>query len=139
MRKKLNNQSLSLLRYINEYLKAHNYAPTLREMMTKLGYSSTSVTEFQVRKLESAGLITRQFNKARSLCLTSDALKLLKDDAPGVSTLTLPLPPEHGEAVLQAVKRTLQDAGVVEENIRRVTVEWHDPEAPHVEVELCPC
>lgn len=105
----MNNQDRLLLQYIAHYWREQETAPTLREMMLAVSYSSTSVTDARLRQLEHDGLITRVANVARSIRLTPAARTLLATAPVFRSiTLTLPFPPSLNHLYLRSGRRVMK-------------------------------
>jgi len=57
----------AVFRAIVEHLAEHEYPPTLRELMTATGISSTSVMSGYLRRLEAAGRIRRERGSPRAI------------------------------------------------------------------------
>ena len=66
MRSKTTTQQ-RVLRYIREFVHAHGYGPTVREIRDALGISSTSVVHSHLNRLERQWLITREPGLARTI------------------------------------------------------------------------
>ncbi len=66
-----------MLNFIWQYLRENGMPPAYRDIEKGIGASSTSVVSYHVKRLESMGLLNRQKYIARSLSLTSDAIRLL--------------------------------------------------------------
>lgn len=67
----------NMLDFIWQYLRQHGMPPAYRDIEKGIGASSVSVVSYHVQRLETMGLLNRQKNVARSLRLTSDAIRLL--------------------------------------------------------------
>lgn len=67
----------AILGFILAFIRSHRYAPTIREMQDGLGVSSSSVIAYNLKHLETAGLITRAPDTARGIVLTAEAIALL--------------------------------------------------------------
>lgn len=132
---KLNKTDMALLRYLASYHKEHGFAPVIREM-AKNEVTSTSVIEHRLGKLEAEKLITRKFNKARSVRITpAGQARLVKRKAAPVTRIVLPFTGESHpvDVLFDALKR----AELPTTQLSRLTVEWHDdPRDPRVEVEF---
>ena len=59
--------SMLLFKWIKVYIKQHGYAPTIREIVDGLGYSSTSTALYGVRRLKENGYITFEENRSRTI------------------------------------------------------------------------
>lgn len=58
-----------MLAYIQEFIQEHGYPPTIREIGRKLGISSTSVVNYNLNKLKTAGYLDRDGQVSRGLKL----------------------------------------------------------------------
>ena len=58
-----------ILDYIRDHLDLHGYPPTIREIGRHEGISSTSVVNYHLNKLVTAGRISRAFGISRGLDL----------------------------------------------------------------------
>jgi repressor LexA len=88
----LTDRQSRILNYIVSFLAQHSYPPTIREIGSALNISSTSVVNYNLNKLEKAGLIERDSQVSRGL----------KVSAPSVFT-----PPEPGQTVRVPVLGTI--------------------------------
>lgn len=61
--------------YICTYTDEHGRPPTYREIKDACGYRSMAGVQFQLKKLEAAGLIVRDPFTARGIMIASDAVK----------------------------------------------------------------
>ena len=61
------NKEKQLLNFINEYVDANGYPPTVREMCHAVKVSSTSTIAYYLNKLENNGFIKKSPNKNRAL------------------------------------------------------------------------
>lgn len=68
---KLTDRQSRILNYIVTFLAKHGYPPTIREIGHALDISSTSVVNYNLNKLERAGLIERDSQVSRGLKVTS--------------------------------------------------------------------
>lgn len=65
----LSERQQRILRFIYEYTNKHHYPPTIREIGDNVGISSTSVVNYNLRKLEENDLISRDREVSRGLSL----------------------------------------------------------------------
>ena len=72
-------RQLLVLRIIAGSIKKHGTPPTLREIASALGASSTTGALDHVKLLLQKGLLTRKANSARSLVLTTAGLRAIGD------------------------------------------------------------
>ena len=63
----LTKRQKQILDFITEFIQAHDYAPSYREIAEHFGLSSTATIHEHVKSLEDKGLITSSHNAARSL------------------------------------------------------------------------
>lgn len=68
---KLTDRQAEVLGHIKRLIEANGYAPTIRELATCLGITSTNGVETHLVELERKGLITRTPGRSRSLKLAS--------------------------------------------------------------------
>lgn len=68
--KKLSNPQQTIYEYILSYTAEHSYPPSVREICTAVGLSSTSTVHAHMRSLEKRGLIVRDGNKQRAINVT---------------------------------------------------------------------
>ena len=66
---KLSERQKSMLVFIAEFVEGNNYPPTIREIGTACGISSTSVVKYNLTKLERGKLIKRDKEVSRGLSL----------------------------------------------------------------------
>ena len=65
----LSDRQRRIMIFIREYLEAHNYPPTIREIGQAVGISSTSVVKYNLERLVEKGLIERSGEVSRGLKL----------------------------------------------------------------------
>jgi repressor LexA len=65
--KKLSDRQKNILKYIEDYLDERGYPPSIREIGDKVGISSTSVVDYNLRVLEREGRIRRDREVSRGL------------------------------------------------------------------------
>jgi len=70
MRQKVGND-MHLLTCIYQYISAHGYAPTIRELGTLAGIGSTSTVFTRLNSLEESKLIKRVPDTPRTLTITA--------------------------------------------------------------------
>lgn len=86
------NRGAEILAVIQDYQAHYGYAPSVREIMVRVGLSSTAAVHHHLIKLERAGMIQRGAGRGRAIRVTVDAavfeqalMAVLMD--PGVSEL----------------------------------------------------
>jgi repressor LexA len=65
--KKLSDRQKNILKYIEDYVEERGYPPSIREIGDKVGISSTSVVDYNLRVLEREGRIRRDREVSRGL------------------------------------------------------------------------
>jgi len=71
----LSERQKSILAFIAEYVEGNSYPPTIREIGTACGISSTSVVKYNLTKLEREELIRRDKEVSRGLSLDWERLR----------------------------------------------------------------
>lgn len=66
-RKKLSQRQKDILYYIEECIAANRHPPSIREICQKCDISSTSVADYNLKRLEEMGHIDRQSNISRGI------------------------------------------------------------------------
>lgn len=65
----LSQRQERILSYIREFVQDHGYPPAIRDIQSKLQISSTSVVAYNLKALQSKGLIDRESNVSRGIKL----------------------------------------------------------------------
>src|SRR5437588_4597066 len=65
--KKLSDRQQNILKYIEDYVDERGYPPSIRDIGDKVGISSTSVVDYNLRVLEREGRIRRDREVSRGL------------------------------------------------------------------------
>src|SRR5437762_13852435 len=65
--KKLSDRQKNILKYIEAYVDERGYPPSIREIGDRVGISSTSVVDYNLRVLERDGYIRRDREVSRGL------------------------------------------------------------------------
>jgi repressor LexA len=71
----LSNRQKDILDYIEDFVQDHGYPPAIRQIQEKLDISSTSVVAYNLKALESKGMIKREGKVSRGITM-SDATPL---------------------------------------------------------------
>jgi repressor LexA len=71
--KKLSERQKNILKYIEAYVDERGYPPSIREIGDRVGISSTSVVDYNLKILEREGRIRRDREVSRGLELVGDA------------------------------------------------------------------
>lgn len=83
---KLSTKQLNILKCIYDSIGDNGYPPTVREIGSEVGLSSTSTVHGHLARLEKAGYLQRDASKTRAIELTQEALNAL-----GVEPKAIPL------------------------------------------------
>src|SRR5438309_11927831 len=71
--KKLSDRQKNILKYIEDYVDERGYPPSIREIGDRVGISSTSVVDYNLRVLEREGHIRRDREVSRGLEIVGSA------------------------------------------------------------------
>ncbi len=69
MAKRISEKQRRILEFVGEYVNDNGYPPSMREICSEAGISSTSVVSYNLDRLEDAGLIVRDREVSRGLRL----------------------------------------------------------------------
>lgn len=83
---KLSTKQLNILKCIFDSVGDNGYPPTVREIGSAVGLSSTSTVHGHLARLEKAGYLQRDASKTRAIELTQEAMNVL-----GVEPKEIPL------------------------------------------------
>ena len=78
MNKRLTDRQADVLRAIADLTERRPYPPTIREIQSEVGASSTSVASYRIRALERMGYVNRTPRIARGIVITEAGRDLLK-------------------------------------------------------------
>jgi repressor LexA len=65
--KSLSAKQMSILRFIREFIREHDYPPSIRDIQDGCGISSTSVVDYNLKALERLGHIRRDREVSRAI------------------------------------------------------------------------
>lgn len=65
----LSTRQKEILTYIEEFVQDHGYPPAIRQIQEKLDISSTSVVAYNLKALESKGLLKREGKVSRGITI----------------------------------------------------------------------
>lgn len=71
------SKQIEVLRCIHLYRKQHRLSPTIREIGELTNTQSSSVVNYQLRRLEAMGCVVRHTRRSRAIMLTEKALHYL--------------------------------------------------------------
>ena len=66
----LSQRQTRMLAFMQDFIDKHSYPPTIREITEACRISSTSVIDYNLRRLEHRNYLTRKPGSARSIVLT---------------------------------------------------------------------
>jgi repressor LexA len=69
----LSTRQKDILGYIEEFVQGHGYPPAIRQIQEKLDISSTSVVAYNLKALESKGMIRREGKVSRGITMADAA------------------------------------------------------------------
>ena len=76
-RKPLSLRQQGIMEFIRKYLGENRFPPSIREIGKAVGISSTSVVNYNLRRLEERGYLSREKEVSRGLRLSADAPDLV--------------------------------------------------------------
>src|SRR5918911_3745493 len=65
----LSNRQKDILDYIEDFVQDHGYPPAIRQIQEQLDISSTSVVAYNLKALETKGLLKRQGKVSRGITI----------------------------------------------------------------------
>ncbi len=74
-RQKLSEKQRNILRFIETYIDTHGFPPTIRQIGEATGIASTSVVNYNLNKLVTAGYLARSARSSRGLRLVKNGKK----------------------------------------------------------------
>lgn len=77
MAKVAKNKQMAVLNYIHKQVEDHGYPPTVREICSAVGLSSTSTVHGHISRLIEQGFLQKDPSKPRALEITSKGLGIL--------------------------------------------------------------
>ncbi len=84
----------SILQFLQQYIEANSFPPSVRDIGRAVGISSTSVVDFHLRALESDGYIRRARDISRGIEVLSAPKPSTAGSVPVVGTIAAGLPIE---------------------------------------------
>lgn len=87
---KLNDKQKEIFEYIKEIISQRGIAPSVREIGSAVGLSSTSSVQYNLNALEEAGYITRESNLKRTIRICGSAATV--NHIPLLGTVTAGVP-----------------------------------------------
>ena len=80
MKNKLSQRQQRILEFIQKFMDEHQYPPTVRDIQNGCEVSSTSVVDYNLRKLQEMGYLTREPEVSRGIELIGEGLRGSKRD-----------------------------------------------------------
>jgi repressor LexA len=65
--RELSSKQRNILRFLRDFINEHDYPPSIRQIQEGCGISSTSVVDYNLKKLESQGHIRRDREVSRAI------------------------------------------------------------------------
>ncbi len=90
MAKELPERQRRVLDCIEEYVGAHGFPPTVREIGDAIGVNSTSLISYYLKRLEERGLISREPAMSRAIQLTAPATEEIPIELNDDNVLAVP-------------------------------------------------
>ena len=87
----LSNRQKKIMEFIESFITAHGYPPTIREIGEAVGIASTSVVNYNLNKLVEHGLIARSPKVSRGLWLANHDSELPVGYAEAAHLVQIPL------------------------------------------------
>lgn len=72
MKKKISDKQRRIIDFLERYINERGYPPSIRDIQSGCGISSTSVVDYNLNILESRGLIERHADVSRGIRLMTD-------------------------------------------------------------------
>lgn len=69
----LTKRQKQIVDYLRRYLSTHGYAPTFDEIAHQFGFSSKGTVYKHIKALQNKGLVRHEWNRTRSIELTSES------------------------------------------------------------------
>lgn len=88
---KLNDKQKEIFEYIKEIISQRGIAPSVREIGSAVGLSSTSSVQYNLNALEEAGYITRESNLKRTIRICGSAATVSHIPLLGTVTAGVPI------------------------------------------------
>lgn len=92
-RQEPSSKQIGVLRCIHLYWKQNRLSPTIREIGERTGIQSSSVVNYQLKRLEEMGCVVRHTRRSRTIMLTEKALRYL--DTEDVAAVEVSPHPDH--------------------------------------------
>jgi SOS-response transcriptional repressor LexA len=109
-----------LLQFVDDFIKAHGYGPSYREIMRSLGYKSVSTVAIHIDQLIVKGYLEKTDNSARSLSVVT--LRSENSRTPSTGTLSLEDQLMKKIEVLKS-KEAFDDAEVLQKALEIIRLE----------------
>lgn len=91
--RKPSTKQMTILSFLQEYMRDHSYPPSIREICSGCGISSTSVVEYNLNLLERAGYIRRDREISRGIeLIEGERARMVKVPLIGTIAAGTPIP-----------------------------------------------
>jgi repressor LexA len=77
---KLTQKQQDIMSFIQEFIMDHRYPPTVRDIQRGCEISSTSVVDYNLRRLQKLGYLKREPDVSRGIELIGEGLRGMRDD-----------------------------------------------------------
>jgi repressor LexA len=106
--RKLSQRQRQILQYVEEFIRERGYPPSIRQIQTTLGLSSTSVVDYNLKALQRHGLLQRERRSSRSITLNERGVSFLQNlrSVPLLGTIAAgqPIPVPEDAAALETLR-----------------------------------
>jgi repressor LexA len=80
METKLTQKQQDIMSFIQEFIMDHRYPPTVRDIQRGCEISSTSVVDYNLRRLQKLGYLKREPDVSRGIELIGEGLRGMRED-----------------------------------------------------------
>ncbi len=87
MKVELSERQRAILEFMEEFMREHDYPPSIRDIQVGCGISSTSVVDYNLKALERAGSIRRDREVSRAIVIEGFKSRPRLDQVPVLGTI----------------------------------------------------
>lgn len=117
-RNKLSDRQRNIIKYMEGYLESHGFPPTIREIGEATGIASTSVVNYNLNKLATAGYLTRSSRMSRGIKMVNKQQPVKNKNVIGIQSATqVSRVPMYGQIVASAPVPIPEDMGYPDEEV----------------------
>ncbi len=106
----LSDKQARILQYVEQFVSEHDYPPSIRDIQQGCDISSTSVVDYNLKRLEEKGLLRRDREISRAIQLPNSGTRRRVQEVPLLGKiaagLPIPTPPETLPADYDAIEVT---------------------------------